>query len=47
MGKAEKLMADVLAKAEFWQHQNRTEINERQRKIVNRLLDAGKEGFKG
>ena len=45
--KAGKLIADVLAKAEFWQRQNQTDLNERQRKVVNRLLDAGREGFQG
>ncbi len=44
---AGKLIADVLAKAEFWQHHNRMEINERQRKVVNRLLDAGTGRFQG
>lgn len=45
--KAEKLIADVLAKAEFWQRHNAISINERQRKVINRLLDAGKGGFEG
>ena len=45
--KAEKLIAGVLAKANFWHQHNQTEINERQRKVVNRLLDAGKGGFQG
>jgi len=44
---AQKLIADVLAKAEFWQHRSQTAINERQRKVVNRLLDVGKGGFQG
>jgi Fic family protein len=44
---AEKIIANVLAKAEFWQRHSQTEINERQRKVVNRLLDAGKGGFQG
>ncbi len=44
---AQKLMADVLAKSEFWQRKTQVDLNERQRKIVNRLLDAGKEGFQG
>lgn len=43
----QKLIAHVLAKAEFWQHHSQTDINERQRKVVNRLLDAGKGGFQG
>ena len=45
--KAGKLIADVLAKVEFWQRQNQTALNERQRKVVNRLLDAGREEFQG
>ena len=45
--KAEGLVADVLAKAEFWQRHSPTGINERQRKVVNRLLDAGRGGFQG
>ena len=45
--KAEKLIADVLAKARFWQDHGQVTINERQRKIINRLLDAGKDGFQG
>lgn len=44
---AQKLIADVLAKTEFWQHHNQAVINERQRKVVNRLLDAGRGGFQG
>ncbi|MBI4042907.1 MAG: Fic family protein [Deltaproteobacteria bacterium] len=45
--KSEKLIEDVLAKAKFWQHHGQIAINERQRKIVNRLLDSGKGGFQG
>lgn len=45
--KAEKLIAKVLAKADFWHWRQQTAINERQRKVVNRLLDAGKGGFEG
>lgn len=44
---AEKIITHVLAKAEFWQRHHPTEISERQRKVVNRLLDAGKGGFEG
>ena len=44
---AQKLIADVLAKAEFWQHRSQAMINERQRKVLNRLLDVGKGGFQG
>lgn len=45
--KAEKLIAGVLAKARFWQDNSQIELNERQRKVINRLLDAGKGGFEG
>lgn len=45
--KAKTLVGDVLAKAEFWQRHAEAQINERQRKVVNRLLDAGKGGFEG
>jgi Fic family protein len=44
---AEKITSGVLAKAKFWQRHHQTEMNERQRKVVNRLLDAGKGGFEG
>jgi len=43
--KAEKLIADVLDKARFWQDHSQVQVSERQRKVVNRLLDAGKGGF--
>lgn len=42
-----KLVGDVLAKGTFWQEHDKALINGRQRKVVNRLLDAGKEGFEG
>ena len=45
--KSEKLIANVLAKAEFWQRHSQKEINQRQRKVLNKLLAAGKKGFKG
>ena len=47
LGKAEKLIAGVLFKAGFWRDRSQVNINERQRKVVNRLLDAGKGGFHG
>jgi Fic family protein len=36
----------VLAKARFWLAHQGTPLNERQRKVLNRLLDAG-DGFVG
>lgn len=47
VAKSEMLITHVLAKAEFWQHFGQTEINGRQRKVINRLLEAGSRGFTG
>jgi Fic family protein len=44
---AETTMGLVLAKARFWLRHQLTMLNERQRKVLNRLLDAGPEGFEG
>ncbi len=41
------LIANILAKSEFWQQNCHTVMNEHQRKIVNLLLDAGQVGFEG
>ena len=41
------LLANVLQKSRFWQHHVETEFTERQRKVVNRLLEAGPDGFEG
>ncbi len=46
MAAAEATMDRVLAKAAFWQRAGAANINERQRKVLNRLLDAG-EAFEG
>lgn len=42
-----KLIAKVLAKACFWQIFNQTPLSDRQRKVVNLLLNVGKDEFKG
>ncbi len=47
MSRAEQEVDRVLAKARFWQRVRSVPINERQLKVVNRLLDAGPEGFEG
>ncbi|MBN1870374.1 MAG: Fic family protein [Candidatus Omnitrophica bacterium] len=47
MERSQQLVAKVLKKAEFWQKYSQTSMNDRQRKVVNRLLDAGKGEFKG
>jgi len=44
---AETTIADTLAKARFWLRHQATDLNERQRKVLNRLLDAGRDGFEG
>ncbi|MFI5403118.1 MAG: Fic family protein [Planctomycetota bacterium] len=40
---AQILVSTVLSKARFWQHVNRQPVNDRQRTVLNRLLN----GFKG
>lgn len=40
-------VAKVLTKARFWMRHAQTELNERQRKALNRMLEAGPEGFDG
>ncbi|MDE2392010.1 MAG: Fic family protein, partial [Rhodospirillales bacterium] len=44
---AEQTVANTLAKARFWLKQQAVPLNERQRKVLNRLLDAGPNGFEG
>lgn len=44
---AEQTVGDTLAKARFWLRHQTTDLNERQRKALNRLLDAGRRGFEG
>ena len=45
--RSDKIIGNVLAKAEFWQQHAQTGLNERQKKVLNRLLDAGPGGFEG
>lgn len=44
---AEQTVANTLAKARFWLRHQTSAVNERQRKVLNRLLDAGPGGFEG
>jgi Fic family protein len=44
---SQTLLDGVLTKARFWQKNAQVRINERQRKVVNRMLDAGPAGFQG
>lgn len=43
----EQIIQRSLAKGTFWARYNDKQINERQRKVLNRLLDAGPGGFEG
>lgn len=44
---AEVTITNTLAKARFWLRHQMTELNARQRKALNRMLDAGLMGFEG
>jgi Fic family protein len=44
---SETLLAGVLLKARFWQRHAGVNLTDRQRKVLNRLLDAGPGGFEG
>ena len=44
---AQSTMTSALAKTRFWMHFGASSLNERQRKALNRLLDAGPDGFEG
>ena len=44
---SQKLVNRVLVKARFWQEFAATDLNSRQKKVVNRLLDTGKGSFDG
>jgi len=39
---AETILATVLKKARFWERHQKMEFNERQRKMVNRLLNGSR-----
>ena len=47
IGKSDKLMGQVLLKADFWRLHADAHLNERQKKVLNRMLDAGKDEFTG
>src|SRR5262249_5305219 len=44
---AQSIVASTFGKARFWFRFQVVEFNERQRKVLNRLLDAGSGGFAG
>lgn len=45
--RSDQIVGRVLMKSGFWQRHAQTQLNERQRKIINRLLDAGPGNFQG
>jgi Fic family protein len=45
--RSDKIIGNVLAKADFWQEHAQTGLNERQKKVLNRMLEAGPGGFEG
>ncbi|MFA5363231.1 MAG: Fic family protein [Candidatus Omnitrophota bacterium] len=45
--RSDKIIGNVFAKAEFWRQHAQTGLNERQKKVLNRLLAAGSGGFEG
>lgn len=47
IARSETLLAVVLDKAAFWRRHGHLPLSERQRKVINRLLDAGRGGFEG
>jgi Fic family protein len=47
IGRSEVLISKVLRKARFWELYGQISITDRQRKVVNRLLETGPRGFTG
>lgn len=45
--RSENLLAVVLDKAAFWKMHAQASLSDRQRKIINRMLDFGRGGFEG
>ncbi|MFZ5775327.1 MAG: Fic family protein [Thermodesulfobacteriota bacterium] len=47
IARSDSLIARVLQKARFWERHRTVPLTDRQRKVVNRLLDTGPGGFAG
>lgn len=45
--RSEELLDGVFQRAEFWRRHAQVSLTDRQRKVVNRLLEAGPDGFEG
>lgn len=44
---SDRIVESITLKSRFWRNYNSTVLNERQKKALNRLLDAGRGGFDG
>jgi Fic family protein len=44
---SEEILSNVLAKASFWKIHGQDSLSDRQRKVINKVLDAGRGGFEG
>ncbi|MDT8272222.1 MAG: Fic family protein [Desulfomonilia bacterium] len=47
IGRSEMILSGVITKANFWRIHAQTSLNDRQIKVINKLLDAGPDGFEG
>ena len=47
IARSDQLIGAVLQKARYWEIHGQTQMTPRQRKVINRLLDAGPGGFAG
>ena len=45
--RSNELLSNIMQKARFWKRHVQTDLNDRQRKAINRLLEAGPGGFEG
>lgn len=45
--RSEQILSEIIAKAKFWSMHAQAPLSERQRKVINKLLDAGPGGFEG
>ncbi len=45
--RSNELLSNIMQKARFWKRYAQSDLNDRQRKAINRLLEAGPGGFEG
>jgi len=45
--RSDDILNGVFSKSEFWRHHAQEKLTDRQKKVINRLLDEGPEGFEG